>query len=689
MSAPERNSTSENKQPLRKLSTFGIRHSRKASDSDAQPPPSSQRSSSLFSSLSSRNPPPAQPRPTISNPMPLSLSNYDPFASLFALKSSSPVASSSGTKAHQDLFSRSAAPASTSAADPMPVKRTHPRSTSPIDEPSKRQKVWWTTGGGVADKDGEDIKAGGLDKGKGEAEEDASEGGPQGKKDDKTGEKDAAEGVEMLDLTSDGWKEEEDAKGARAAEQPAADENDLADDDEESEVDGLAALFDPMDGVYRCAEPECLWEVYHGECQRCGTKHEVSEAMAKLDAQLDYSNETHIGDGEDDRQYPTAAADSDGAEAETDMVKQLLAAGATEAMVARYSLIWCANHGIIAIADAALRNLFDCHPFQLVPYPAVDGLAVMTVKEKCPWKIHLGQRVQLQPDDKDGRIFMEELLDEIVDEQDGGEWVTAVEEYELLVQVDDSDDEGMKEGFETRVVWTTRRIEAGEEFEDVDPDEEFNSDLVDERSDFSTSPASDDEEEADDCDLDPSMTIKAEEGDSLEDESEEERSATLTADRGADVEAEPAGDVKLEQDGYISTPSADEHPPRNLQTPSPTSSPVRRSSPLSLEFDATDLPLAQHADASAGGADLDALLDDEINRWEATRAKPARSPSAVAAEYTDTDEEAHEAGDESLDAAEWKSASSSVGAEGSREEEGDGGSARRVRFDDSAMELVE
>jgi hypothetical protein len=174
-------------------------------------------------------------------------------------------------------------------------------------------------------------------------------------------------------------------------------------------------------------------------------------------------------------------------------------------MINRYKLTYDAHVGIVATADAALRNLFSVHPREVLLRPSGDGKSFVAVSEKKPWLIHLGRRLSLRADDHDGTRFLEAFLDEVLDSQEGfsplsgqydqqleERWITVVETYEESLAMDDDsgeEDEGEVGGNAlsgrstvTRIsAWVTRKDEGGEMIQDNfdDGDEAIVDGLID------------------------------------------------------------------------------------------------------------------------------------------------------------------------------------------------------------------
>ncbi|BGP13185.1 hypothetical protein JCM10213_000235 [Rhodosporidiobolus nylandii] len=256
-----------------------------------------------------------------------------------------------------------------------------------------------------------------------------------------------------------------------------------AEDEEADAVEQTQAqaIFDAMDGIFRCHE--CLTEVVSGTCQGCGQGYEISEEMRRIDIKLDIANESLLQ--HEDRDWPDPPSPSSSPHyCEEHFFNDL---GVPPAMQKRYKVEYCACHGLSVTADAALRKLFDVHPTQTLSFPAADGSGTVAVMQKRPWKIHLGQRVTLHPNDEDGSQFLRDFVTELIDAQDKtnklapGDYVTVVSQQEREVPVEaSSGDEGAGEEKTTVEIyeeWVTRRVEDGEEFFDDDEADDVDMDL--------------------------------------------------------------------------------------------------------------------------------------------------------------------------------------------------------------------
>ncbi|KAH6907743.1 hypothetical protein BKA70DRAFT_1562847 [Coprinopsis sp. MPI-PUGE-AT-0042] len=186
--------------------------------------------------------------------------------------------------------------------------------------------------------------------------------------------------------------------------------------DDESE-----AIWGKAHNIWLC--PDCLAEIDDTVCSICGEDFDVGfqgllgtrgpgltneyrlrESMSTL---ATVSDAEHI-----DRLPPskTAAANLDAdllplsripaswqtSEADIAEYRQLIVRGATTLMISTFSLHFDPQEGIIAYADDTLFDEFS-------------GPAM---KDGDVWKIHLGSRVELEPEDHDGSEFIEGLLED-------------------------------------------------------------------------------------------------------------------------------------------------------------------------------------------------------------------------------------------------------------------------------------
>ncbi|KAH6907792.1 hypothetical protein BKA70DRAFT_1488169 [Coprinopsis sp. MPI-PUGE-AT-0042] len=168
--------------------------------------------------------------------------------------------------------------------------------------------------------------------------------------------------------------------------------------DEESE-----SIWDKAHNIWLC--PDCLADIDDAVCMICGEDFEVEGVNEHSIATV--SDAEHI-----DRLPPSKAAapnlDADTlplsripaswqtSEADIAEYRQLIARGATTLMISTFSLHFDPQEGIIAYADDTLFDEFS-------------GPAM---KDGDVWKIHLGSRVELEPEDHDGSEFIEGLLED-------------------------------------------------------------------------------------------------------------------------------------------------------------------------------------------------------------------------------------------------------------------------------------
>ncbi|GAA5884099.1 hypothetical protein JCM6882_002139 [Rhodosporidiobolus microsporus] len=215
-----------------------------------------------------------------------------------------------------------------------------------------------------------------------------------------------------------GGCEEGGRKRPRLAGGTDADE-DEADETQEQEQDARDALFDPLDGVFRC--PACLWEVVEGECQGpegCGAEVVVTEEMQRVDEELSYA--THSLAHSPSRLPPLTPSPSSLA-----LPTLLENLNVPPSMSLRYALSFSPLYGLVALADGPLRERYgvSTSAVQAVSLPVAGscGAEVVKVDVPRPWKIHLGRgplpAALMHDPEEDGRGFMEDLLDEVVEEQ--------------------------------------------------------------------------------------------------------------------------------------------------------------------------------------------------------------------------------------------------------------------------------
>lgn len=207
------------------------------------------------------------------------------------------------------------------------------------------------------------------------------------------------------------------------------DGSDTAEPDEEIE-DLPDAIWDDTDGVFRCFNLQCGWEVVDGICQSCASHHHLSVvsclciSLAKLTAYNTTQDETKFEDSIDNEAYMSdrrlvqrgttplsevgiesipeeygrqwngvEAKWEDGREVE---YLALLQRGATRLMCETFHLEFTIETGIVAWADSRVYETF-----------AGPGM-----QEGDFWKIYLGRRIWLDPEDLDGFIFLEGILED-------------------------------------------------------------------------------------------------------------------------------------------------------------------------------------------------------------------------------------------------------------------------------------
>ncbi|KAF8216198.1 hypothetical protein K438DRAFT_630509 [Mycena galopus ATCC 62051] len=189
-----------------------------------------------------------------------------------------------------------------------------------------------------------------------------------------------------------------------------------------SEADS-EAVWDDADCVYRC--PECVWELEHGECERCEIAFEIdprddgdytrNEAL-NADRLLEPRGDTPL---RDDDQHPLPPSVYMGRRDEYDELRRR---GATRFMCETFNLEFDAATGIVAWADGDTYREFAGPLMQVGDF----------------WKIMLGRRIQLDEDDPDGSLFIEAVLEDallfplwsgqkwetVEDEGSPGIWIT-------------------------------------------------------------------------------------------------------------------------------------------------------------------------------------------------------------------------------------------------------------------------
>ncbi|KAH6876494.1 hypothetical protein BKA70DRAFT_1448775 [Coprinopsis sp. MPI-PUGE-AT-0042] len=177
---------------------------------------------------------------------------------------------------------------------------------------------------------------------------------------------------------------------------------------------GTLAVWDGVHHLWMC--PTCLAEIDEAECILCHQHFEIEVT--------DEHSITVVSEAEHvDRLRPSEAPEPEGpalplshipeswrrSEAEVAEYRQLIARGATPLMISTFSLRFTVEEGIVAHGDDTLFDEFS-------------GPAM---KDGDIWKIYLGNRVGLDPEDHDGSEFMEGLLeDAILFQQDSFRWET-------------------------------------------------------------------------------------------------------------------------------------------------------------------------------------------------------------------------------------------------------------------------
>ncbi|GAA5991098.1 hypothetical protein JCM11641_004432 [Rhodosporidiobolus odoratus] len=382
-----------------------------------------------------------------------------------------------------------------------------------------------------------------------------------------------------------------------------------SDNEEEDQLDGEQepATFDQEDGVFRCKV--CFWEVSHGECQQCWKKYKISAEMQKLDDKTNAEELLFQLDSED-RDYPSPSSSPVPSDS-TDFSSL----GAPPAMVIRYRLTYSFCHGLVATADGPLRTLFGIHPTQTLIFPAADGSGDVAVLATRPWKIHLGKRVKLQEGDEDGSRFMQEFVEEILEQQMGGlgrshmldTWLTVVDELEReTMMVDDSGDEAGKVGDdndgrkkEVWVEWVTRKVQQDEDFETEEDMEEVmleiersisivNDEIEEEvpMGEVGEAPREDVEEQA-------ILTADEQDGVEMDDDSEALGKPTVGDElQPEDGDIPSSASTTVEQDDHLAPPSSTSGPHHRT----PTSDEKHSLSTLLANL----VPSSAHSDGCGG-----------------------------------------------------------------------------------------
>ncbi|KAH6896107.1 hypothetical protein BKA70DRAFT_786124 [Coprinopsis sp. MPI-PUGE-AT-0042] len=170
--------------------------------------------------------------------------------------------------------------------------------------------------------------------------------------------------------------------------------------------DEVEAVWDDENSIWCC--PSCHGEIEETQCMFCGDEFEIegtneysiatiSEAEHVDRLPPSHPEATPLADPTDF--LPISRIPESWRTSDTDMeeYRQLVARGATPLMISAYSLRFSLQDGIVAHADDALFENFS-------------GPAM---KQGHVWKIYLGSRVELDPEDHDGSEFIEGLLEDV------------------------------------------------------------------------------------------------------------------------------------------------------------------------------------------------------------------------------------------------------------------------------------
>lgn len=85
----------------------------------------------------------------------------------------------------------------------------------------------------------------------------------------------------------------------------------------------------------------------------------------------------------------------------------MISRGATLAFCETWEATFDEENGIIVLANSRLREAYDAF-----------------IGEHGHWSIWVGRRIKLSEHDPDGSLFMDDLLDMIFTQDDGGHWIT-------------------------------------------------------------------------------------------------------------------------------------------------------------------------------------------------------------------------------------------------------------------------
>jgi len=191
----------------------------------------------------------------------------------------------------------------------------------------------------------------------------------------------------------------------------------------------LEPMWDPADNVYRCSE--CAWEVAEGFCQGCHTRfqwdevcsfyiilpnnndgpclvkecdNKVESSLVCIDVESRNGDRTLAPRGTtplldiENGTVHVPAAYRDNWGHSTGEYFDLLARGATPLMCETFHLQFTDARGIVAWADGDIYENFAGPAMQKGDY----------------WKMYLGRRVYLDPQDYDGSLFLEAFLEEVL-----------------------------------------------------------------------------------------------------------------------------------------------------------------------------------------------------------------------------------------------------------------------------------
>ncbi|BGO98387.1 Proteophosphoglycan ppg4 [Rhodotorula toruloides ATCC 204091] len=212
---------------------------------------------------------------------------------------------------------------------------------------------------------------------------------------------------------------------------------------------GRETKWDEEDEVWRCWD--CFWEVEHGECVYCGTTYERSEETVAREEEL-FADSEQLEPILPKSRPPSPwlpeaflAAAKEPLSKE-DQLKFLLARGATTEMIERYDLEYSPLYGIIATADDELEEFFFPDGFELAQYERSpqeiaklreedenffprEPFPMQKPDDKRPWRIHLGDWIDLSPLDTCGSDFVFNAAESLLWQSDHGRAATVVEQF--------------------------------------------------------------------------------------------------------------------------------------------------------------------------------------------------------------------------------------------------------------------